>query len=260
MSTAWGGQPPNLSAGTHWGAPGIGILGATMKAGWDVGEHGPSPLANDALADGSEYLFEVVTQPVGGTVDVDELGHVTITVPADGSYVWTYRLREDGVYASIDPIMVSVLVGAAANTGTAAGLGTVSHAGIGSVSGTVGDLADDPTAALPGFTLLAREDQVANVGGFEPKDPEEICTVAFDFARRTTAPSAPMVSVQRIETQDVDATPLALVGRAVVVGSKVLQRMRSGSNGSVYMLRCSVTAASGDRYVMAGMLAVKLKR
>lgn len=92
--------------------PGLGATGAAIKAANPSGEHGAGVAMNDGLLDASEYLFEVGTQPAGGTVVFSELGHATITVPADGSYVWTYRLREDGVYATPDPTTVSVLVGA----------------------------------------------------------------------------------------------------------------------------------------------------
>lgn len=92
--------------------PGLGATGAAIKAANPTGEHGAGVAMNDGLLDASEYLFEVGTQPVGGTVVFDELGHATITVSADGAYVWTYRLREDGVYATPDPTTVSVQVGA----------------------------------------------------------------------------------------------------------------------------------------------------
>lgn len=80
--------------------PGLGATGLSIKTAGATGEHGVGVGINDGLLDASEYLFEVVTQPAGGVVSLDELGRATIAVPADGSYTWTYRLREDGVYQS----------------------------------------------------------------------------------------------------------------------------------------------------------------
>jgi hypothetical protein len=92
--------------------PGLGATGAMIKAANTTGEHGACVAMNDGLLDASEYMFEVGAQPAAGMVVFDELGHATITVPADGTYVWTYRLREDGVYVTPDQTTVTILVGA----------------------------------------------------------------------------------------------------------------------------------------------------
>lgn len=100
--------------------PGLGATGAVIVAAGALGDHGPGVGLNDGLLNGSEYLFEVATQPAGGTVVLTELGQVTLTVPADGAYNWSYRLREDGVYQSPNPVTVSVTVGVVVLTGAAA--------------------------------------------------------------------------------------------------------------------------------------------
>lgn len=109
MSAAWGGQPPNLVSGTHWGAAGIGILGSVMSASWETGEHGASPLANDGLVPGKEYLWYVASADAGVSIAAAENGQAVVTVPGDGYWAWSYRLVEDGVASA--PVSVGISVG-----------------------------------------------------------------------------------------------------------------------------------------------------
>lgn len=136
MTTAWGGQPPNLNSSTqtHWGAPSIGLLGSAMKAAWTAGEHGASPLANDSLSDALEYRWYAETVPAGCSVALTELGIAEFFAPADGSYVWTYRLVERGVLLSA---VGSVTVSVGAASATVAATGVVAHTGTASIAATV---------------------------------------------------------------------------------------------------------------------------
>ena len=93
--------------------------------------------------------------------------------------------------------------------------------------------------------------------GFDPKDPTELITVAFEFAALTDTPSAPVVTAARHAGAD-DETPAAILsGSPTVSGSKVLQEIIDGNAGTDYLLRCQVDAPDGSRYVLAGVLPVR---
>lgn len=137
MTTAWGGQPPNINASTqtHWGSSAIGLLGSTIKAAGATGEHGAGIAINDSLVDASEYLFWIVSQPAGGTVAMTELAQATLVVSADGTYPWVYAFRENGIdrgTATVTDVIGSdtvapVLSGATVSaTGQTTAAGTIS--------------------------------------------------------------------------------------------------------------------------------------
>jgi hypothetical protein len=93
--------------------------------------------------------------------------------------------------------------------------------------------------------------------GFDPKDPDEIITVGFEFAALTDAPTAPVVTAAR-HAGAADDTPAAILsGAPTVSGSKVLQEIIGGTAGTDYLLRCQVDAPDGSRYVLAGVLPVR---
>lgn len=78
--------------------PGLGATGAAIKAAGPTGDHGAAISINDGLLDASEYIYQIASQPSpSGVVVLTELAQSTMTVPADGSYTWTYRLWEDGI-------------------------------------------------------------------------------------------------------------------------------------------------------------------
>lgn len=92
---------------------------------------------------------------------------------------------------------------------------------------------------------------------FDPKDPEEVLMVKFDFRNLTTAPSAPLVTVTR-HSGSADSNPSdILVGDPEVMGTEVWQKVRNGVAGTVYALRCRVDAPSGLRYVIPARLPVE---
>ena len=169
MTTAWGGQPPNLndSTQTHWGASSIGILGSVMTASWTAGEHGPSPLANDSLSPGLEYRWYVDTVPAGCSIVATELGDAELTVPADGTYAWTYRLVESGVLlAPVATATATVGVGAVAVTAAVAGQAAfaVSITATGAVLATAGLTAAVAGQAAFGVAIAAAGAVVVDVG------------------------------------------------------------------------------------------------
>ncbi len=94
--------------------------------------------------------------------------------------------------------------------------------------------------------------------GFDPKDPAETITVAFDFAALTDTPSSPAVAATR-HAGTADASPSAILsGSPVVSGTKILQKIVvGGTAGTDYLLRCHVSAPDGSVYVLAGVLPVR---
>lgn len=141
MTTAWGGQPPNINAvtQTHWGSSAIGLLGSVIKAAGATGEHGAGIAINDSLVDASEYLFWIVSQPASGTVAMTELAQATLTVSADGAYSWVYAFRENGIDRGTATVTDNI--GAVAITLAAANCSQPNSCTTGAVTITVPSLA-----------------------------------------------------------------------------------------------------------------------
>ena len=92
---------------------------------------------------------------------------------------------------------------------------------------------------------------------FDPKDPEEIVPITFDFEHLTTAPVNPVIVVTR-HSGAADANPAALLsGSPLVVGAEVRQRVQGGVDQANYVLRCRVDDAQGNRWVLAAKLPVR---
>lgn len=91
----------------------------------------------------------------------------------------------------------------------------------------------------------------------DPKDPAEIIPVTFDFTNDTTAPLTPVVSISRHSgAPDTSDLSLMLSGSPQIIGAKVVQKVRSGVDGTNYRIACQADEASGLRYVIAGILPV----
>lgn len=115
-----------------------------------------------------------------------------------------------------------------------------------------------PSTAMPEDTLKAPQDQILVVGGFAPKDPRQVKTLAFDFRRYAGSVINPVLTVVR-ERGAADAAPgTMLYGAASVVGSMVYQRVRNGVSLCDYTVYCEVDTPNGDHLVMAGRLPVRL--
>jgi len=94
---------------------------------------------------------------------------------------------------------------------------------------------------------------------FSAKEPGEIITLAFDFVEvvGSQALSAPQVTISVVSGTDGSPSSM-LSGSAVALGSKVTQRVIGGLAGVTYKLRAQVDAADGSRYVLAGLLPVRV--
>lgn len=93
--------------------------------------------------------------------------------------------------------------------------------------------------------------------GFSPKDPSEVLDLGFNFGTLTGAPLAPVVTLAHHAGADDPAPEAMLFGAASVSGTTVIQRVQGGVVGADYVLRCQVQDASGQRYVLAGVLPVR---
>lgn len=96
---------------------------------------------------------------------------------------------------------------------------------------------------IQGTTMTCEKPQVIG-----PLFVGETVTASFEFARQTSAPSAPSVDVVRYSGAD-DPTPAALKsGAASVSGTQVLQHLTGAVAGVTYLLTAWATAPDGNRY------------
>lgn len=92
---------------------------------------------------------------------------------------------------------------------------------------------------------------------FSAKDPDEIVTLAFDFANLTSGPLTPAVTAAW-HTGEADATPSAILsGSPTISTTKILQQVKLGNAGTDYLLRCEIDTADGSHYVLSGVLPVR---
>lgn len=93
---------------------------------------------------------------------------------------------------------------------------------------------------------------------FDPKDPSESVILGFDFSALTSTPSNPSVTIARA-SGTADANPSAMLsGSPSVSSGKALQRVIGGVAGCNYVLRCQVDAPDGSRYILSGVLPVRV--
>ena len=92
-----------------------------------------------------------------------------------------------------------------------------------------------------------------------PKDPEEIKTIKFSFARELQgATIASITSVTPSVVAGADPTPAAVaLGSPVVSGTDVLQRMQGGVSGTTYKWRAKVLDSNGNVHVSADSVKVE---
>lgn len=94
---------------------------------------------------------------------------------------------------------------------------------------------------------------------FDPKHPNEIVPLSFDFGALTSGivagATSPLLVVSRVAGA-ADADPAAmLVGSPQIIGSQIRQKVRGGIAGT-YQFRCEVDAQEGLRWVLIGTLDV----
>ena len=93
MTTAWGGQPPDIT-GTHWGHTGIGVLGSEVLSATVGGTNGAGIIiqaTNNGVVPTSEYRLFGVTIPAGFTINEDGSGTST------ASGIAVMKLYKDGI-------------------------------------------------------------------------------------------------------------------------------------------------------------------
>lgn len=92
-----------------------------------------------------------------------------------------------------------------------------------------------------------------------PKDPEEIKTIKFAFARELQGATISAInSVIPSVSSGTDPTPAAVaLGAAVIVGTDVLQRMQGGVDGVVYKWKAKVTDSNGNVHIQTDSVKVE---
>ena len=91
----------------------------------------------------------------------------------------------------------------------------------------------------------------------DPKDPGEDVFVVWEFEALTSTPTSPVVTVTR-HAGEADATPSAIVsGSPTISGTKVLQKVVDGTDGTDYSMRCEVDGPDGSHWVLVGVLPVR---
>lgn len=93
----------------------------------------------------------------------------------------------------------------------------------------------------------------------QPKDPDEIITVGFDFSGVTSgAPSAPSISIGVRWGSETTPTLLAS-GSPTINGTTVFQRFTGGAPLHDYNLKCLATVSTGDRFAVDCVLPVRTR-
>lgn len=95
MSTSYGGNPTGI-AGTHYGGPGLGVLGADVPSS---GAHGAALLFNDISLPAEatdEFRALILTVPAAGALFVYEDSSLSFSGP-DGVHTGTYEGYKNGL-------------------------------------------------------------------------------------------------------------------------------------------------------------------
>jgi hypothetical protein len=92
---------------------------------------------------------------------------------------------------------------------------------------------------------------------FDPKDPEEIIPLEFDFSQLGTGFASPVVTVTHIGgVADPDAADMVLAAPTITDNVAVVA-IQSGVDNADYLVRC--TAMQGAmKYVISGVLPVRV--
>lgn len=258
----------------HLGNRALGVLAALVPAS---GESGPGYVYNDlTLPDDANKevrgYIESTTLP-GGTLTAYEDTSFSIVGAPDGTYTITYRLYVDGVDMGTANATINIgdVVSCAFTLTTDAGIfsGSASSVGGGGSSACSITITTDNALvsgsahgaavleALPGYTCVEKPWRANKPKAFDPKDPDEIIVVAFDFRLIAAAVQDPLLRITRYSGA-ADANPEAIAADAPqVVGAKVCQRVTSGVDACTYHIECQVDTVDGARYVLAALLPVR---
>lgn len=91
----------------------------------------------------------------------------------------------------------------------------------------------------------------------DPKDPDEEVYVVWEFGQLTATPTNPVVTVTR-HAGAADESPSAIVsGSPTISGTKAMQLVVDGVDGTDYSMRCEVDGPDGQHWVLVGVLPVR---
>jgi hypothetical protein len=93
----------------------------------------------------------------------------------------------------------------------------------------------------------------------EPKDPDEIITVGFDYSGVTSvAPTSPAISIG-VRWGSETVPSLAASGAPIIDGTMIYQRFTGGATMHDYNLKCLATVSTGDRFAVDCVLPVRTR-
>lgn len=97
---------------------------------------------------------------------------------------------------------------------------------------------------------------------FDPKHPNEIVPLSFDFSALPGAiiagASSPLLAVTHLEGAADPSDPAdMLVGSPQIIGGQIRQKVRAGVDGATYLFRCEIDTDAGLRWVLNGTLDVR---
>jgi len=91
---------------------------------------------------------------------------------------------------------------------------------------------------------------------FDPKDPEEIIPLSFDFTQLGSGFSSPVVTITHLSGV-ADADPDAMrLGSPTITGDVALIAIQGGIADADYLVRCSAMQGA-LKYVISGVLPVR---
>jgi hypothetical protein len=92
---------------------------------------------------------------------------------------------------------------------------------------------------------------------FDPKDPEEVITLSFDFTVFGSGFSSPVCTVTHLEgVADADAGDMASVGIISLTAGILTQQIEAGVHGADYLVRAKVSQNT-NVFVISGVLPVR---
>lgn len=193
--------------------------------------------------------------PISQAVVVGQL--VTLTVAVAGTAPITVQWRRAGVAIPSANGLSYSFTAQLSDNGVAIDA-VATGAGSPAVSGTATLMVSPaPLVALPMYTLFAPRDQIDNLGGFGPKDPDSRVLLAFEFKRWLMAVSDADVGIIRWRGA-VDEDPESVLdGERILQGTQVLQWVKAGVLNTDYELRVVATGPDGSKAVLEGILPVR---
>lgn len=91
------------------------------------------------------------------------------------------------------------------------------------------------------------------------KDPEEIKTVTFDFSADAVEITSATLTTSYLSGIEDPAPADVLEGSRTIAGPLVMQRVKTGKDGTHYAIRCKGVDADGEVHVISVELPVRIK-